>query len=333
MAANLGKVMITTEGKYVTGIRYSEKSIVTYKGNTYISLKETAEEPADDGVNWMMLLEGVPIATSDTVGKSKPDGETITIDEDGTLHGASQVPEGVTFVDLESSGEALPEKVPVNADQLGGQSPEYYASAKVASDLKSEIYTNYPVLHEATNEEELYEILDNYSANMTRYASYKFTLNENFGSAELGGGVFEVHGFKVYDTYEFQILTQYESNIYYRTKTNGKWEKFKKFVFKDELSGYLSTTGGKISGLLRTRHISGLLVSDSDNEKLQDLYLNYFFPQSHVYIYSEGTNGKALHTGNCNRPIISASAPTDTTALWYNPSTKAVKSYIDGAWT
>ncbi len=60
-------------------------------------------EPTDDGVNWQLLIEGVPIATVNDAGKSKPDGKTITIDPDGTLHGASQVPEGVTYVDLQSS--------------------------------------------------------------------------------------------------------------------------------------------------------------------------------------------------------------------------------------
>lgn len=134
MAANLGKVMITTEGKWIIGTLYTEKSIVTHNGNTYISLKDTAEEPSDDGVNWMLLLEGVPLASTENVGKVKPDGETITIDEDGTLHGASQVPEGVTFVDLDSVDENLPLKLPVDADTLGGKVPEYFASV---DDLKN----------------------------------------------------------------------------------------------------------------------------------------------------------------------------------------------------
>lgn len=137
MATNLGKVMITTGKEYVTGLAYREKTIVTYKGNTYISLKDTAETPSNDGVNWWLLLEGVPIATVETPGKVKPDGETITADADGTLHGASQVPEGVTFVDLEAEDETLPTKLPINADQLGGQNPEYYATEESVSKIIS----------------------------------------------------------------------------------------------------------------------------------------------------------------------------------------------------
>ncbi len=128
--ADLGKVAIRPKGDWITGLIYEKLDIVKHNDNIYLALKDNTQEPADDGENWMLLLEGVPIATTETVGKVKPDGDTITVDADGTLHGASQVPEGVTFVDLEAEDEELPEKIPVNADQLGGQNPEYYATAE-----------------------------------------------------------------------------------------------------------------------------------------------------------------------------------------------------------
>ena len=43
-------------------------------------------------------VTGIDIATTELAGIVKPDGETITVDIDGTIHGASQVPDGVAYV-------------------------------------------------------------------------------------------------------------------------------------------------------------------------------------------------------------------------------------------
>lgn len=134
--ADLGKVAVRARGEWVIGVAYEMLDMVTHNLNLYIALKDTAVEPTDDGVNWQLLIEGVPIATASEAGKSKPDGKTITIDSDGTLHGASQVPEGVTYVDLQGgdSGQ-LPNRIPVDADTLDGHPPEYFATKKEVSEL------------------------------------------------------------------------------------------------------------------------------------------------------------------------------------------------------
>lgn len=126
--ANLGNVAIKPKGEWIIGVVYKPLNAVTHNGNFYLALQENAVEPTDDGVNWMLILEGVPIATEEKAGKSKPDGKTITIDTDGTLHGASQVPEGVTYVDLDGTEETLPERIPINADTLEGHNAEYFAA-------------------------------------------------------------------------------------------------------------------------------------------------------------------------------------------------------------
>lgn len=126
---DLGKVAIMPKGEWVIGVLYEILDMVTHNGNLYLSLKDTSVEPTDDGVNWMLLMEGVPIATDTVLGKVKPDGKTITI-ENGTLHGASQVPEGVTYVDLEAETQELQAKLPVDADTLEGHAAEYFATKK-----------------------------------------------------------------------------------------------------------------------------------------------------------------------------------------------------------
>lgn len=138
--ANLGNVAIKPKGEWVIGTIYKPLNAVTHNGNLYLALQENAVEPTDDGINWWLILEGVPIATTATVGKSKPDGETITIDEDGTLHGASQVPEGVTYIDNSQEG-TLPDRLLINADLLDGNSSDYYANAETVSEIQNNVDT------------------------------------------------------------------------------------------------------------------------------------------------------------------------------------------------
>lgn len=45
------------------------------------------------------------------------------------------------------------------------------------------------------------------------------------------------------------------------------------------------------------------------------------------------TDYTVLHTGNSQKVVTSASAPSDTSALWVDTTNKKVKAYIDGAWT
>lgn len=140
--ADLGKVAVRARGEWVIGVAYETLDMVTHNLNLYIALKDTAIEPTDDGVNWQLLIEGVPIATASEAGKSKPDGKTITIDPDGTLHGASQVPEGVTYVDLQSSdSEQLPDRIPVDADTLDGNPPEYFVTKQEIRNLEVDSVT------------------------------------------------------------------------------------------------------------------------------------------------------------------------------------------------
>ena len=135
--AKLGKVSIRPMGDWVIGVTYKILDIVTYNGNLYMALKDNATEPSNDGINWWLILEGVQIATKEIAGKVKPDGKTITIDSDGTLRGASQVPEGVTYVDLEAENQELQAKLPVDADTLEGHAAEYFATKKDLENIET----------------------------------------------------------------------------------------------------------------------------------------------------------------------------------------------------
>ena len=76
------------------------------------------------------------------------------------------------------------------------------------------------------------------------------------------------------------------------------------------------------SSLIRYRGTSGILG-----------YIGYNAVDNPV-VYSPniGTQ-RILHEGNSAKVVVSASAPSNTSALWVDTANKKVKAYIDGAWT
>lgn len=68
-------------------------------------------------------------ASTDNIGLVKPDGDTITVDEDGTIHsiggGGGDVPDNIVLYKDESTPST---PAPRDADTLGGQLPSYYAT-------------------------------------------------------------------------------------------------------------------------------------------------------------------------------------------------------------
>lgn len=127
---DLGKVGVMPKGEYVEGTSYEMLDLVYYDGSSYLALIDTTVRPIDDRINWMLIVQGTPTATTEVLGKVKPDGTTITISEDGTITGAKQVPDNV-LVAVEV-GEDDPDLPPlqapqIDADRLGGELPEHYA--------------------------------------------------------------------------------------------------------------------------------------------------------------------------------------------------------------
>lgn len=86
-------------------------------------------------------------------------------------------------------------------------------------------------------------------------------------------------------------------------------------------TGHLALTGGDLNGSVRmygnglqTRHIDGY-GSDGAN----DLFLNYSNIDAQVYVFSNGTSGSVLHTGNSRPVVVSTTAPADTSSVWIVP--------------
>lgn len=81
--ADLGKVVITDGGNYDPDTTYEKITFVHYGSDTYMTLKTvTGITPIDDGVNYKLFCRSAELATADVPGTVKPDGTTITVDEE-----------------------------------------------------------------------------------------------------------------------------------------------------------------------------------------------------------------------------------------------------------
>lgn len=130
--------------------------------------------------------------------------------------------------------------------------------------------------------------------------------------------------------------------VYNRAKAyGGSWTTWAKAI---------DSTGGTINGSLELKSTSNdspevKFINSIANISI-DLYDTWFrtlcnfngellYPiqanlaNKEVYLFGN----KALHTGNSQKVVTSASAPSDTSALWIDTTNKKVKAYIDGAWT
>lgn len=81
--ADLGKVVITDGGNYDPDTTYEKITFVHYGSDTYMTLKTvTGLTPIDDGINYKLFCRSAELATADVPGTVKPDGTTITVDEE-----------------------------------------------------------------------------------------------------------------------------------------------------------------------------------------------------------------------------------------------------------
>ena len=101
---NAGRAGIVPKDDFDINIKYKRLDAVMYDKSLYIAKKDVplGTIPTDT-TYWMKSICGnkEPIATTETAGIVKPDGTTITVDVDGTLHGNSKV-----TVDSELSKES-----------------------------------------------------------------------------------------------------------------------------------------------------------------------------------------------------------------------------------
>ena len=94
-----GQIAIDPQGEYDASVTYPRLSCVRYLNGVYLAKQETTgHAPAveDDNEYWMFMVKNVSgadyvtrtdYATTDSAGVVKPDGITLTINENGILSG------------------------------------------------------------------------------------------------------------------------------------------------------------------------------------------------------------------------------------------------------
>ena len=103
---NAGRVAIVPQGEWSADATYKRLDAVTYNNTLYFAKKDVSEGTATSNTEyWSKSIVGGAggIATTENAGIVKPDGTTITIDEDGTIHGQSEITVDGTTITLDEA--------------------------------------------------------------------------------------------------------------------------------------------------------------------------------------------------------------------------------------
>ncbi len=146
----------------------------------YKEQAEAAKQAAEEARDEAQAATGVEIAEVGKVGVVKPDGTTISIDADGTIHGVSKFDEdGYVYVENSDEGTDPAPDPELDADKLGGVAPEGYV--KKATDL----YTGFD---QATEGEKAAD------ATAIKALNDKFSVATNVGATDTYGILEEALG-------------------------------------------------------------------------------------------------------------------------------------------
>lgn len=176
-----GKVAMRPLGPYDATRAYEVLDLVTYEEGAYCCKKTSTNNTpsrAEDNEYWMFLcsapeLENLvlqtDIATNEKLGIVKPDGDTITIDAHGVLHGAMETP----IATEDTVGTVRPDNITITVtdsgvisvtpdNELDNTSANTVQNKVVTAALNSKVgtITKDLILEAANWEDDEYEITD-----------------------------------------------------------------------------------------------------------------------------------------------------------------------------
>lgn len=123
--ADAGKVSLRPRGRFNINETYERLDFVKYNTGCYVALQTTTGNLPTDTTNFMNLID-FDIASMAQIGLVKPDGESTTIDSDGTLH-AHAVGNVLSFNGR--TGEVLPASGDYTAAQVAYDNSDSSLSA------------------------------------------------------------------------------------------------------------------------------------------------------------------------------------------------------------
>lgn len=127
-----GKVSLRPRGRFDITVTYERLDFVKYNTGCYVALQTTTGNLPTDTTNFMNMID-FDIANMSQIGLVKPDGESTTIDSDGTLH-AHAVGNVLSFNGR--TGEVFPQTSDYTAAQVAYDNTD---SSLPATNVKSAI--------------------------------------------------------------------------------------------------------------------------------------------------------------------------------------------------
>ena len=356
-----GRVAIVPKGEYSNEVTYDKLDLVMYNNDAYIAKKtSTGIEPTNEEY-WMLILNNVVaedleniINGTTAVGNAlKLNGltaeefarnkdfhrsDTYTYMESGTgeelyrlqlQSGEVKVwkstDNGTTWTDLGSVSDGG------NADTVGG----FHASRFVQNIvISSENKTDDPNTTEKSR-------IRTAHANCPT-ANVEYIIDTTFTDSTANN----------YERRQTAYGTGGNNVVYNRAKRyGGAWSAWKKVANADEvlpldgsvpMSGSLGLNVNGGSFRISPTNIQTQLVANgsaTQGFRVLSIVTHDYTANDADALRFEGYDGNTnatytvLHTGNSQKVVTSASAPSDTSALWIDTTNKKVKAYIDGAWT
>ena len=334
---------------------------------------EASAVRAEEAAQIAQSVSKVDIATTSKAGIVKPDGTTITVDTDGTIHGVGGGGD-VTQEDLENyaTNERV-DNIQTTSKAVLSQSGWYRIAEYVGSTglsvagrssnscqitLKNRQSSTSGECHciqllSVRGNQEFKSVFDKiYSANYRmftkiRYAydSAKAYIEVYCNATALEEYLFEItHGTDYHDTWKAitPTLTEETADGVTVTTTYDIPANASPATSVD-LAKYLPLDGGGIvkkASMLplyvenTTAGVDSSLIAFRTSELGNIGSIGMFGKDNPAWINGSGANAYVLHhDGNSAKVVSSASAPSDTKAIWVDTSNKKIKAYINGAWT
>lgn len=86
--ASAGRILMLAKGNYDASVTYGMLDIVNHNNASWLCKQPcTGQEPTAGNTDyWQLFGPVLTIATNENAGAVKPDGTTVTVDDDGTIH-------------------------------------------------------------------------------------------------------------------------------------------------------------------------------------------------------------------------------------------------------
>lgn len=237
-----GRVAIVPKGDWSADATYKRLDAVTHNNTLYFAKKEVPAGTATSNTEyWSRSIVGGAgaIATTDDAGIVKPDGTTITVDADGTIHGKSEIKVDGTTITLDeakgiiSLAKTLQEKIGTIDDKLPAANVAnnqittvegFALDARQANpNLDGTLAKQISDLNGSLNH---FKAFIFNSINLLEDELSKYNVICYFAIISGGSGL--ILGYKSYSRYQRQLrITYWDNKIYSRVKNNStEWSEW-----------------------------------------------------------------------------------------------------------